>query len=89
MTNKDRYKKEMKKIIPSKELVEKTVGMVEMKKEKRGFYRKPVVAFACTFVVVAVVAGMIAFNGKTISLGGTNNIDYKASRYISEEKSKE
>ena len=53
MNNKDKYKKEMKSIKPSRGLVEDTINMIKDNKlEKKNFwsvYKKPMVAFAASF----------------------------------------
>lgn len=90
MNNKDRYKKEMKSIKPSRGLVEDTINMIKDNKlEKKNFwsvYKKPMVAFAASFVVLASFVIYTYQNSSSVFQKTTVN-DVKANKFITAEES--
>lgn len=91
MKNKDKYKKELNSIKPSRGLVEDTINMIKNNKlEKKSFwltYKKPVVAFACSFVVLATVFGVYTYQNSSTVFQKTTINDVKASKYITAKES--
>ena len=90
MKNKDRYKKEMNSISPSRGLVEDTINMIKNNKlEKKSFfvtYKKQLVAFACV-ILIFTIFGVYKLNGESFVLQNSKNQDVKASKYISTKES--
>ena len=89
MNNKDKLKKEMKSIKPARGLVDDTINMIK-NNEKKSFwltYKKPVVAFACSFVVLASAFGVYTYQNSSTVFQKTIVNDKKASKYISVEDS--
>lgn len=90
MKNKDKYKKEMNSISPSRGLVEDTINMIKNKGlEKKSFfvtYRKQIVAFACVLLIFTIF-GVYKLNSTSTVLQKNKNEDIKASKYISTKES--
>ena len=90
MKNKDRYKKEMNGISPSRGLVEDTINMIKNNKlEKKSFfvtYKKQLIAFACV-ILIFTIFGVYKLNGESFVLQNSKNQDVKASKYISTKES--